>query len=158
VHYDRGTNYFILVNGEIVLTVGNEQKVLQAPSAILIDSDCRFGITQRKRETVSILVWVWKDRPQLPELHLAEGDSLTLDLRDSSLDTLKELHSRSRKEIAVSDSALPFTLNALRQLLEVEILRASRTAAATGDLRWELAHSWMMNNLSIHTPVPGLCD
>ena len=158
VHYDRGTNYFILVSGEIVLSVGNEQKVVQGPNAILIDSDCRFGITQKRRETVSILVWVWKDRPQLPELQITEGASRTLDLRDSSLDALKELHSRCRKEIAVSDSALPFTLNALRQLVEVEILRATRTAAATGDLRWELAHSWMMNNLSIHTPVPSLCD
>ena len=96
VHYDRGTNYFILVSGEIVLSVGNEQKVVQGPSAILIDSDCRFGITQKRRETVSILVWVWKNRPQLPELQLTEGASLTLDLSDSSLDVLKDLHSRCR--------------------------------------------------------------
>jgi AraC-like DNA-binding protein len=98
------------------------------------------------------------DRLEIPELQLAEGTYLTLDLRDSSLDALKELHARCRKEIAVSDSSLPFTLHALRQLVEVEILRATRTATATGDLRWELAHSWMMNNLSIHTPVPALCD
>lgn len=158
VHYDRGTNYFILLRGEIVLTVGEERKVVWGPTAILIDSDCRFGITQARRENVNILVWVWKDRPELPELRISAGGYRTLDLRETSLDALQELHARSRREIAVSDSSLPATLNALRQLLEVEILRASRTAEATGDLRWELAHSWMMNSLSIHTPVPALCD
>lgn len=158
VHYDRGTNYFILVSGEIELSVGNEQKIVQGPSAILIDSDCRFGITQKRRETVGILVWVWKDRPQLPEIQISEGGHLVLDLKTASLEALKDLHTRCRKEIAMSDSVLPSTLNALRQLLEVEILRASRPTAVTGDLRWELAHSWMMNNLSIHTPVPALCD
>ncbi|MFN6016067.1 MAG: helix-turn-helix domain-containing protein [Verrucomicrobiota bacterium] len=158
VHYDRGTNYFVLVSGEIVLTAGNDQQTIQGPAAIFIDSDCRFGITQARRENVNILVWVWKARPDLPELRLAQGGHLTLDLKASSIQGLKELHMRCRKEIAMSDISLPFTLNALRQLLEVEILRATRASAVTGDLRWELAHSWMMNNLSIHTPVPALCD
>ena len=158
IHYDRGTNYFILVSGEIVLSAGSEKIILQGPTAILIDSDCQFGITQNRKENVNVLVWVWKDRPQLSELELSEGAYLTLGLRGNSLDALKELHTRCRKEIAMSDSSLPSTLNALRQLLEVEILRASRTAVVTGDLRWELAHSWMLSNLSIHTPVPALCD
>lgn len=158
VHYDRGTNYFILVSGEIVLSVGGERMTVQGPTAILIDSDCPFGITQTRRENVNILVWVWKNRPELPELRLTRGGHLVLALRETSLDALRELHARSRKEIAMSDSSLPTTLTALRQFLEVEILRASGTHAATGDLRWELAHSWMMNSLSIHTPVPALCD
>jgi len=157
-HYDRGTNYFILMSGEIVLSLGKETRTVRGSTAILIDSDCPFGITQDQLENVSILVWVWKDRPQLPELHISEGGYLLLEMKTASLEALKDIHTRCRKEIAMSDSVLPSTLNALRQLLEVEILRASRPAAVTGDLRWELAHSWMMNNLSIHTPVPSLCD
>lgn len=158
VHYDRGTNYFVLVSGEIVVTAGNEQKTIQGPAAIFIDSDCRFGITQTRRENVNILVWVWKARPELPELRLAKGGHLTLDLKASSLQGLNELHMRCRKEIAMSDNCLPRNLAALRHLVESEILRATRISPVTGDLRWELAHSWMMNNLSIHTPVPALCD
>lgn len=157
-HHDRGTNYFILVSGEIVLRAGAERQTIAGPTAILIDSDCLFGITQARRENVNILVWVWKDRPHLPELCPAEGGYITLVLRGTSLDALGELHSRCRKEIAMADSCLPCSLSALRHLVEVEILRAARASAATGDLRWELAHSWMMNNLSIHTPVPALCD
>jgi AraC-like DNA-binding protein len=146
------------MSGEIVLSLGKETRTVRGSTAILIDSDCPFGITQDQLENVSILVWVWKDRPQLPELHISEGGYLLLEMKTASLEALKDLHTRCRKEIAMSDSVLPSTLNALRQLLEVEILRASRPAAVTGDLRWELAHSWMMNNLSIHTPVPSLCD
>jgi AraC-like DNA-binding protein len=81
-----------------------------------------------------------------------------LQLKETSLKALKQLHDRCHKEIASPDSLLPSTLNALRQLLEIEIHRASWPLEVTGDLRWELAQSWMMNNLSIHTPVPSLCD
>ena len=157
-HYDRGTSYYILVSGEILLTSGAERHEVKGPTAMLIDSDYPFGITQSRRENVEILVWVWKEPPDQQELRPIAGGLVTLGLRTSSLESLEELHIRCRKEVAISDSCLPNTLPALRRLVEAEILRASRPSAATGDLRWELAHSWMLNNLSIHTPVPALCD
>jgi len=158
VHYDLGTSYYILVQGGIVLTAGEQRQAVQGPTALLIDSDCPFGIQQANSGTVEILVWVWKQRPTLKKLHPRQGGFVSLGLRPQTMDSLKELHMRCRKEVSLSDNCLPFTLSALRHLVEAEILRASRPSAATGDLRWELAHSWMMNNLSIHTPVPALCD
>lgn len=158
VHYDRGTSYYILVSGEILLTAGKERRAVQGPTAFLIDSDCPFGISQENRGNVEVLVWVWKDRPDLSELNPSPGGIFILCLRPQSLNSLEELHIRCRKEVSISDNCLPHTLPALRSLIEAEILRASRSTPATGNLRWELAHSWMMNNLSIHTPVPALCD
>lgn len=157
-HYDRGTSYYILVGGEIVLTAGTKKLPVQGPTALLIDSDCFFGITQTRRENVDILVWVWEEKPFLPELRPPKGGYVALNLRTASADSLEELHMRCRKEVATSDSCLPSTLPALRHLVEAEILRASSATLPTGDVRWQLAHSWMMNNLSIHTPVPALCD
>jgi AraC-like DNA-binding protein len=61
-------------------------------------------------------------------------------------------------EVARADSYLVESLAALRKLVEVEILRASRVAPPIDDSRWDLANSWMMKNLSIHAPVPALCD
>ena len=158
VHYDQGTSYYILVSGEILLTAGAKRQAVQGPTALLIDSDCPFGIQQTHSETVKILVWVWKQQPTLEQLRPGQGGFVSLGLRPQTMDSLEELHMRCRKEVSLSDSCLPFTLSALRHLVEAEILRASGPSAATGDLRWELAHSWMMNNLSIHTPIPALCD
>lgn len=157
-HYDRGTSYYILVSGQVILTVGAEQLPVQGPTALLIDSDCLFGITQTRREKVDILVWVWQEKAFSRELRPAPGGYVALGLRKSGLESLEELHKRCRKEVATSDSYLPSTLPALRHLVEAEILRAGSPTVPTGDLRWQLAHSWMMNNLSIHTPVPALCD
>lgn len=158
VHYDRGTNYFILIRGEIVLRAGVEERIVRGPAAFLVDTDCRFGITQARRENAHILVWVWKGRPELPELLPVTGGHLAWELREKSLNALRELHMRCRREIAISDACLPGNLTALRILLESEILRATHNSPVTGDLRWELAHSWTTNNLSIHAPVPALCD
>ncbi|MFZ4777934.1 MAG: helix-turn-helix domain-containing protein [Terrimicrobiaceae bacterium] len=158
VHYDRGTHYYILVRGEILLAAGNKRQTVRGPTALLIDSDCPFGISQTRRGNVEILVWVWKERSGVPELRPAAGGYAVLGLRAPSLDSLDELHKRCRKEVSISDHCLPYSLPALRHLVEVEILRARGATPATRDLRWELAHAWMMNNLSIHTPVPALCD
>lgn len=157
-HYDKGTSYYILVSGKILLKAGEQRQAFQGPIALLIDSDCPFGIQQTHQEAVEILVWVWKHRPTLKQLHPGQGGFLTLGLRPQAVNSLKELHMRCRKEVSISDNCLPFTLPALRHLVEAEILRGSRQSPAKGDLRWELARSWMMNNLSIHTPVPALCD
>lgn len=158
IHYDRGTNHFLILHGEIIVTTGQSEKTVRAPTALLFDGDCAFGISQSKPATVEILVWVWRGRPGLAELRPAPGDYAALPLRPGSLGSLMDLHSRCRNEVSLADGFLPRTLVALRDLMEVEILRASRPTAATGDVRWSLAHAWMTNNLAIHAPVPALCD
>lgn len=158
VHYDLGTSYYILASGRVLLTAGEESRAIEGPTALLIDSDCPFGIQQARSERVEILVWVWRQRPALEQLRPKKGGFISLALRPQAMDSLEELHWRCRREVSVSDHCLPLTLSALRHLAEAEILRASCPSPATRDVRWELAHSWMMNNLSIHTPIPALCD
>jgi len=103
-------------------------------------------------------VWVWRGEPLLSELRPQSRSFSILELQSSRLESLTELHVRSRTEVSRADSYLPFTLAALRELVEVEILRASRALAPTGDFRWKLARSWMTKNLAIHAPIPALCD
>lgn len=158
IHYDLGTNYYLLLSGEVILTTEFSTQVVRGPVALLFDSACAFGITQPKKEKVEILVWIWQGLPVLPDLRPEPGGFLALPLRNRSLDALTELHSRCRNEVALADGQLPRALGALRELLEVEIHRASQSAPAEDEMRWMLARAWMAGNLAIHAPVPALCD
>lgn len=157
-HYDLGTNYYLLLQGEVLITTGNEQRTVKGPVAMLFDPNCAFGISQSRRSSVEILVWIWQGHPVLPELRPESGGFLVLDLRAASVPALTDLHSRCRNEVALADSQLPRTLAALRELLEVEIFRSSQAAPAEDEMRWKLAHAWISGNLAIHAPVPALCD
>jgi hypothetical protein len=92
---------------------------------------------------VEILVWIWQGEPVLPELRPESGGFQTLILRAKSVEALTELHVRCRNEVALADTQLPRTLAALRELLEVEILRGNHPAPAEDEMRWKLArHGW----------------
>ena len=158
VHYDLGTNYYVLLDGEIVVSTGKERRLVRGPTALLFDPECAFGIGQTKRATVEILVWIWQGQPGAEELRPEKGGFLALGLRARSVAALTELHSSCRNEVALADTHLPRTLAALRELVEVEILRAAHPVPVTGDVRWQLAQAWMKSNLAIHAPVPALCD
>lgn len=158
IHYDLGTNYYLLLNGEIVVTTGEASQIVRGPVALLFDPGCAFGITQSKRATVEILVWIWQGPPVLPHLRPEAGGFLALNLRGGSVDALTDLHTRCRNEVALADNQLPRTLAALRELLEVDLLRASQSAPAEDEMRWKLASAWIAGNLAIHAPVPALCD
>lgn len=158
IHYDLGTNYYLILSGEVVLTTEISTQLVRGPVALLFDPACAFGITQPKRAKVEILVWIWQGQPVLTDLRPAPGDFLALTLRTKSLDELTELHRRCRNEVALADGQLPRALGALRELLEVELHRASQSTSTEDEMRWKLAQAWMTGNLAIHAPVPALCD
>lgn len=158
IHYDLGTNYYVILSGEVVVTTNSTAQAVRGPVALLFDPGCAFGITQSKAATIEILVWIWQEQPEMTELRPNPGDFLALNLRPKSVDSLSELHSRCRDEVALADQQLPRTLAALRDLLEVEILRGSDATPAADNMRWKLAHAWIAGNLAIHAPVPALCD
>ncbi|MES2476206.1 MAG: helix-turn-helix transcriptional regulator [Verrucomicrobiota bacterium] len=158
LHYDLGTNHYLILRGEVVVTTEKLQQTVRGPVALLFDPDCAFGISQPTRSSVEILVWIWQGKPSVTELKPESGGFLSLPLRAASVSTLTDLHTRCRNEVALADGHLPRTLAALRELLEVEILRSNQSAPAEDEMRWKLAHAWMSGNLSIHAPVPALCD
>jgi AraC-like DNA-binding protein len=125
---------------------------------LVFDPTCAFGITQSKIGKVEILVWIWQAEPVLPDLRPPATGHLALNLRTRSVKSLTELHVQCRNEVALADGQLPRTLSALRDLLEVEILRGSQAAPAEDEMRWKLAQAWIAGNLAIHAPVPALCD
>jgi AraC-like DNA-binding protein len=158
IHYDLGTNYYVLLSGEVVVNTGSSTRIARGPVALMFDQGCAFGITQTKRTKVEILVWIWQGQPVLTELRPEPGGFLALNLRASSVEALTDFHVRCRNEVALADGQLPRTLAALRELLEVEILRSHQSAPAEDEMRWKLARTWMAGNLAIHAPVPALCD
>lgn len=158
MHYDVGTNYYILLSGEITVTTPSVTQTVRGPVALFFDPQCAFGIMQATRTTVEILVWIWQGQPVLTDLRPESGGFLALGLRAVSVDSLADLHRRCRNEVALADAQLPRTLSALRDLLEVEILRSHQAAPAEDEMRWRLARAWMSGNLAIHAPVPALCD
>ena len=158
MHYDLGTNYYVILRGEIIVTTERSTHPVQGPVVLLFDPECAFGISQSRQANVEILVWIWQGQPELSELCPEPGGFLSLGLRSGAVDSLSDLHTRCRNEVALADSQLPRTLAALRALLEVEILRGNHAAPAEDETRWKLAQAWMAGNLSIHAPVPSLCD
>ena len=158
VHFDRGADYHILLRGEIVITVGTTRHVVRAPSALIFNPNFAFGITQSSRQITEVLVWIWEGRARLREMRPPQDQFLILDLGGRPLDSLIELHVRCRAEVSRADTRLPRTLLALRDLVEVEILRASAPTGPTSDVRWDLALSWMKNNFPIERSHPALCD
>ena len=140
------------------MNTGASTQVVRGPVVLLFDPACAFGISQSKQATVEILVWIWQGEPVLPELRPEPGGFLALNLRARSVKALTELHVQCRNEVALADGQLPRTLAALRDLLEVEILRGNQSAPAEDEMRWKLAQAWMAGNLAIHAPVPALCD
>lgn len=157
-HYDVGTNYYLLLRGEFLVTAGETTRIVRGPSALLFPPDFAFGITQTRQETVEVLVWIWQGLPVLEELRPAADGFRELALRPESVEALSGLHARCRDEVALADGRVPRTLAALRELLEVGILRGSHAAPAEEEVRWKLARAWMAGNLAIHAPVPALCD
>jgi len=158
VHYDHGTNYFLVLQGEVVVVASGERRSFRGPVSLIFDAECPFGMTQTEAGTVEILVWIWPGPPCLPELRPSPGGYAVLDLPERAVPSLTALHERCRSEVAVADGHLPETLTALRRLVEVEILRGAHPSAGEGDVRWRLAVAWMAGNLAIHVPVPALCD
>ena len=158
MHCDRATTYFVLLRGEIVVRTEARSRTVRAPACLIFDTDCAFGLTQPVRRPAEILVWIWRGRAVMPEISPKTAEYLVVDLRSGSLDPLASLHLRCRDEVARADGHVPYTLQALHTLMEVEIVRASHISSTTGDVRWNLANSWMLSNLSIHAPVPALCD
>ena len=158
MHYDLGTNYYVVLNGEIEVVTELASQVMRGPVALLFDSGCAFGISQSQRAKVEILVWIWQGQPVLAELHPEPGGFSYFPLLARSVGSLTGLHARCRDEVALADGQLPSTLAALRELLEVEILRGGQAASGGDEVRWRLACAWMLGNLAMHAPVPALCD
>lgn len=158
MHYDLGTNYYVILSGEVVLSTESGRQTVRGPVAILFDPACAFGVTQEARGMVEILVWIWQGQAVLPELRPELGGFRMFQQMAKSVGALRELHARCGDEVALADGQLPRTLASLRELLEVEILRGDRASPAEDEMRWKLASAWMAGNLAIHAPVPALCD
>lgn len=159
MHYDLGTTYYLLVRGEIQVTVNQENHPIKGPAICLFDPECPFAIGQTSAKPVEILVWVWRDPPLEKSLAPAAGCFVEFPLPRTALPALLTLHAQCRDEVAVADTATVQALAALHRLLDVELGRATTPQIReTKDVRWALACSWMNANLAIHSPVPALCD
>ncbi len=157
-HADPGTNYFVLLRGAVVVEIGGESRTMRAPAALLVEPGTPFSIRQNRINPVMVLVWVWRGLPEIAELIPKNAGHTQIPLPHSPLDFLEQVHVQCRKEVSLADVSLPRTLSALRSLMEVELLRASRHTPAAGDVRWALTHAWLAKNLAIRATVPALCD
>lgn len=155
VHRDVGMHMYLLLDGRVEMVAPGGVVLLRAPYACLIDMNCPFGL---RRGAAEILVWIWRDLPTDSALRPSEGGWSGFPLHAGVLGTFRDIHQRCRDEVALADAGTPAALTAYRQLLEVELLRAGRPSAPTEEVRWRLATGWIERNLSIHTPVPALCD
>jgi AraC-like DNA-binding protein len=157
-HYDIGTSFYLVLKGDLTLSTAERERRITAPCACIIDRECMHGISSGRFARVEILVWVWRDPARLAELRPKEGGVRELPLRADAGPRLVELHRRCRDEVARMDASVDEVLAALRTLVEVELVRAGRMMEETDGRQWEVVQDWIGANLSIHAPVPALCD
>jgi AraC-like DNA-binding protein len=157
-HCDVGTSFYLVTQGDITLTAAGVANRITAPCACIIDKDCLFGVGNGSSSSVEILVWVWRDPPNGADLKPAPGGLRVLPLNPASLPRILELHQHCRDEVALTDASINLTLGALRTLVEVELGRASRASQVEEERQWERVRAWISSNLSIHAPIPALCD
>jgi AraC-like DNA-binding protein len=158
IHRDWGTNYYVLLRGQIVVRTADRTEAFRGPAALFFDADCAFGIGQERGSPVEILVWIWQDRPLTEELRPPPGQYIHRPLEPGRAAGLLDLHLRCRDEVAIADERVGRALLALRELVEVEIVRSSRPTPAASATRWKLAQAWLTSNLAVRTPVPALCE
>jgi len=159
MRYDLGTNYYLVERGEIKIQTNGQTTLLRGPAICLFDSECPFGISQTRRETVNILVWIWRGSPLEKSLVPPPGGFREISLDVAALSALADLHERCRNEVALADAGTPAALDSWHRLLDVEICRAMQPVNKDqSDVRWKLACAWIASNLAIHAPVPALCD
>lgn len=162
VHRDLGTNYYLILKGEVeVFAESGGTKMVKGPVLCLFDAECPFGIRQKSANAVEIVVWIWQGRPKEEALGLTEGGWLELPLAPKTLPGLIALHERCRAEVALGEAANPKALHALQTLLEIEICRAvvsGHEVKTKVDVLWQQACEWIASNLTLHAPVPALCD
>ncbi len=157
-HCDVGTSFYLLTKGEACLATPKREERIIAPCACIIDRDCMFGVSSKLATGVEILVWVWRDAPGISALTPFSGDLSILPLRAESLPRLIELHQQCRDEVARNEPVVSITLSALRTLVEVELFRAGRAPDNEDERLWQRVSDWISANLSIHAPIPALCD
>lgn len=157
-HCDVGTTFYLVSKGELTILANDQPRVIAAPQVCLIDKECFFGISSGGSATVEILVWVWRDPPRLHGLRPDPGGVRLVPLDSSALPRLAELHRRCRDEAERGDAASVPALSALQTLVEVEIERGGRAPRTATDGQWAHVKAWIDANLSIHAPVPALCD
>ncbi len=156
-HYDLGSNFYILLSGEIEVETVNGLRAVSSPAIVIVPEGTAFGLRQKQTRAVEILVWVWRGRPAA-ELVRDRQTVRIIPVSAKAIDVFKQLHILCRREVVLADDQLASTLPSLRCLLEAEIARVVSSSGASKDLRWELVESWVANNLSIHNPVSSLCD
>ena len=141
-----------------MLSIDGESHRVVAPTTCVIDRECFFGITHGKSASVEILVWVWRDRPELAEITPPVGGFRLLNLRPASVPQILTLHQNCRDEVAQTQSNSNRVLGALRTLVDVEVARAHVAPQEENPCQWDQVKSWIISNLAIHAPVPALCD
>lgn len=157
-HYDVGTSFYLVTKGEITLGASGGERRVVAPCVCIIDKECLFGVSHGRSASAEILVWVWRDPPAGEELKPSPGGVRLLHLRPDALPRILELHRHCRDEVARTDASINLALSALRTLVEVELVRASRAPQAEDEIQWERVRTWIGANLAIHAPIPALCD
>ncbi len=157
-HYDIGTNIYVVLKGDLVLSIDGEFHSVVAPKICVIDRECLYGITHGKSATVEVLVWVWRERPEVAEVAPPVGGFRLLNLPPAALPQIIGLHQNCRAEVAQTQPNSNRVLGALRTWVDVAVARAHAAQRVEKTVQWDQVKMWITTNLAIHAPVPALCD
>lgn len=153
-HSNPGWVYWLLLDGQIQIQFMDTELLVDKGTGLLTGPSCRFGFPQQEGSACEVLVWIWRDGP---DLDISACVPHWGSFSQEEMQFLQQLHLQSRLENLHRESFHNRILNHYRALVECLFLRASRrdnTVRDAGMLR--AAEQWMLQHLDRQDPVRTL--
>jgi AraC-like DNA-binding protein len=154
-----GWHYFMVLEGSPTLLVGT-RRIRTAPGrAYLADPECPIGHIDQGNRRSRIVVWIWRSPPVHSRIRPPPGGYLAIALNRRSMSRLEPLREECHRAVAAADEVGQLTLRSAR--IQLDLLLAGALGAhqePNGHFRFNLATTFLRNNLNKATPVGDLCD
>lgn len=108
---------------------------------LVISPDCASGWSDTGQRQCDVMTWVWKDGPRSAGASKNGCNAFHLD--QNAMARACAIHKRCREEISSPDPHTPRTLQACRELLEIELERSQMGKQTASQPRLEFALAWL---------------
>jgi len=156
----EGWHYVLVVKGTPILQLNDKTVPLEVGDFIVIDPECASGWTDREQERAELLVWLWRNPPQCPEISPEKGSVFQWRVTEPIQSEMRQIHSECRNEVERPDAWTRMALQQLRMRVDVLLVRALnvKERKPPAELRFELALRWLQQHLQTRNPVASLSD
>jgi AraC-like DNA-binding protein len=152
----EGWVYLLVRSGApLFLRPGRPPRRIRAGSCLVVDPDCASGWSDARGARCDVLTWVWRQNPGSTML---QTPCAIFHLEDKAIRRLAGIHERCREQISRPDGFTPRTLQAYRDLIEVDLERSRLSPNPAAQSRLEFALAWLERHWSEESAVSRLAE